>query len=101
MSASMSHEDLSRLQGRSCRLRASEGGGELTAVLAEVGERRERQGYEHFSLLFHVQQADAPRQGLYVVAIDGEPEREMFLVPVGRDGSQVTYEACFNRRLTA
>jgi hypothetical protein len=97
MHASMHHEDFRKLQGRPCMLRAGDGV-ELPAVLAEVGERRERQGFEQFSLLFRARQEDAPQQGLYRVAIEGEAEGELFLVPIGRDGDQVSYEACFNRK---
>ncbi len=97
--ASMRHENLSRLQGRVGSVRHVEGGAEMPATLADVGERLERQGFEQFSLLFQVQQAGEPRQGLHAVVIEGEPVGEMFLVPVARNGDQVSYEACFNRRV--
>ena len=102
MTASMRHEDFAALAGRTCRLTpspAADGAGELAGTLSEVGERRERQGYEQFALLFR---ADGePRQGLYDVVFDGEPARAIFLVPVGIEGGQVVYEACFNRAIGA
>jgi hypothetical protein len=100
MPASMGYEDLLALLGRACRVRAldREGGAvDLDGVLAEVGERRERQGYEQFALLFKVEESGVPHQGNYAVLFDGEDAREIFLVPVARAGAQVAYEAVFNR----
>ncbi|MBA8885389.1 DUF6916 family protein [Dokdonella fugitiva] len=101
MTASMRHEDFAALAGRPCRLIAQpeDGGGERTGVLSDVEERRERQGYEQFALLFRAD--GAPQQGLYDVVFDGEPVRQIFLVPIGIEGGQVVYEACFNRAIGA
>lgn len=104
MPASMRYEDLSALIGRDCRIRSLDREGdmvELAGVLAEVGERRVRQGYEQFALLFKVIEAGMPQQGNYTVSFDGEDARDIFLVPVARDGGQVAYEAVFSRTATA
>lgn len=101
MPASMLYDDLLALQGCGCRLRrlgaGDEGADDLPATLWQVGERRRRGDCEEFSLLFHVAASGMPRQGLYGVTFDGDDTREMFLVPVGREGTQVIYEASFNR----
>jgi hypothetical protein len=100
MPASMRHEDLSALLGRACRIRSLDREGEvveLAGVLAEVGERRERQGFEQFALLFKVDEPGRPQQANYAVMFDGEETRDIFLVPISREGVQVTYEAVFNR----
>jgi hypothetical protein len=99
MSASMRYEDLLALRGRDCRLQplGDDAAVELHAVLADVGERRERQGYEQFALVFRAQESGEPQQCIYAVTFDGDEAREMFLVPIGREGAQVSYEACFNR----
>jgi hypothetical protein len=100
MPASMRYEELSALLGRACRVRSLDREGdavELVGTLAEVGERRERQGYEQFALLFKVDEPGAPQQGNYAVVFEGEEPRGIFLVPVAREGTQVVYEAVFNR----
>lgn len=100
----MHYEDLSALVGRVCRIRALDRGedaSELAGVLVEVGERRVRQGYEQFALLFRVVETGMPQQGNYAVRFDGEDARDIFLVPVGRDGDGIAYEAVFNRTATA
>ncbi|HEU4612081.1 MAG TPA: hypothetical protein VFS15_08390 [Kofleriaceae bacterium] len=104
MPASMRYEDLSALVGRDCRVRALDRGddaAELAGVLVEVGERRVRQGYEQFALLFKVAEAGMPQQGIYAVRFDGEDARDIFLVPVGREGGATAYEAVFNRTAAA
>lgn len=68
-------------------------------VLAEVGTRRERSGYEQFMLLFRAH--GAPRQGNYTVTFADGMRWEVFLVPVAREGEQIVYEACFNRETVA
>ena len=100
MPAPMRYEDLSALLGRPCRVRSLDREGaavELVGALAEVGERRERQGYEQFALLFKVEEPGAPQQGNYAVVFEGEEARDIFLVPVAREGTQIAYEAVFNR----
>jgi hypothetical protein len=100
MPASTRYEDLAALLGRACRIRSLDREGdavEFDGVLAEVGERRERQGYEQFVLLFKVDESGRPQQGNYAITFDGEDSRDIFLVPVAREGAQVAYEAVFNR----
>jgi hypothetical protein len=101
MTASMRHEDFAALAGRTCRLipKNADDGAERAGMLSEVSERRERQGYEQFALLFRAD--GAPQQGLYNIVFEGEPAHEIFLVPVGIEGGQVVYEACFNRAIVA
>ena len=104
MPASMRYEDLSILLGRACRVRSldREGGAvELAGVLAEVGERRERQGYEQFAVLFKVDEPGVPQQGSYAIVFEGDEARDIFLVPVAREDMQTTYEAVFNRLVAA
>lgn len=100
MPASMRYEDLSALLGRACRIRSLDREGEaveFAGALVEVGERRERQGFEQFVLLFKVDEPGRPQQGNYTILFDGEEDRGIFLVPVAREGAQVAYEAVFNR----
>jgi hypothetical protein len=100
----MRYEDLSALQGRACRIRSLDREGdavELAGVLAEIGERRERQGYEQFALLFKVDEPGVPQQGNYAVVFEGEDARDIFLVPVAREGARIAYEAVFNRTVVA
>jgi hypothetical protein len=96
----MRYEDLSALLGRACRIRSLDRDGEpveLAGALVEIGERRERQGFEQFALLFKVEEPGRPQQANYIVEFDGEEERGIFLVPIAREGAQVAYEAVFNR----
>lgn len=100
MTASMRYEDLSALLGRPCRIRSLDREGEaveLVGVLADVGARREQQGFEQFALLFKVEEPGRPQQGNHAVEFDGDDARDIFLVPVAREGAQVLYEAVFNR----
>lgn len=100
MSDALRYEEFLAHLASDCSLRyiADDGSGpSLPAVLAEVGERRERQHFEVFSLLFHVE-CDVPAQGMHEVAFDDGFATELFLVPVGREGEKFVYEAIFNRR---
>lgn len=73
----------------------------LSGVLSEVGERGERGGYEQFSLMFHAEEGSGAHQGMYAVDFDDGVRWNLFLVPVQRDGTQIAYEACFNRAVQA
>lgn len=101
MSDALRYEEFrARLAGE-CSLRYGDldaNGPSLPAVLAEVGERREQQGFESFALLFHVENAEAPQQGSHVVTFADGVQLEIFLVPIARDGKRLIYEAVFNRR---
>lgn len=100
MPESMRYEDFLAQLARECSLRYSVGDASepaFPAVLAEVGERRERQGFELFSLLFHAQTAGTPQQGNHAVAFADGVSWDIFLVPIAREGTRVVYEAIFNR----
>ena len=102
MSEFVTYQEICRRRNQVCKLRclasACENEAELHAVLAEVSERVEQQGYERFSLVFHAADDAAPRQGMYAVAMPGATAQEWFLVPIGRTSKGgIAYEACFNR----
>jgi uncharacterized protein DUF6916 len=104
MPESMRYEDFLARRASDCSLRCSAGDAAeqaFPAVLAEVGERGQRQGYEHFSLLFHAETAATPQQGSYAVTFADGVCWEIFLVPVAREGARVVYEAVFNRTIAA
>ena len=69
------------------------------AVLHRVGERRERSGYEQFTLIFHVEAHDAPQQGMHAVTFADGMRWEIFVVPIARLAAGIAYEACYNRSL--
>lgn len=73
----------------------------MRAVLTEVSERVEYNGYERFSLLFLVADSGPPRQGMYAITLPGAQAQDWFLVPIGRTGEGTVYEACFNRLAVA
>lgn len=103
MSEATRYEDFLAHAASTCKLRLDAGdasgpGPELRALLAEVGARSERQGFEVFSLLFHVE-TGMPQQGMHAVSFDDGTRMEMFLVPIGREGAMIVYEAVFNRSI--
>lgn len=64
----------------------------------EVRVMRAAQGEVCFSLIFAGARNEAARQGIYRVEHDALGSFELFLVPVGRPGGQLThYEAIINR----
>lgn len=97
----MHYDEILTYRAQSCTLRylTAAPGEEPTsvAVLDEVSDRLAREGFEQFSLLFRVAGSGAPRQGTYAVTFAGATTWEVFLVPVKREGTDVYYEACFNR----
>jgi hypothetical protein len=100
MSDALRYEEFRARLASECSLRyvdAGAAGPGMSAVLAEVGERRERQGFEWFSLLFHVDGVEAPQQGSHVVRFADGVQLEVFLVPIAREGARMVYEAVFNR----
>lgn len=102
MSDAMRYEDFLTRKASSCGLRFGVGEAAeaaFQAVLSEVGERKERQGFENFTLLFRAEPAGAPQQGIHVVTFADGVQQEIFLVPVARAGAQVDYEAIFNRAI--
>lgn len=104
MSGSLRYEDFLARLASDCSLRCSAGGDEepvLPAVLAEVGERRERQGFEVFALLFHALTPGTPQQGSHSVTFGDGVSWDIFLVPIAREGTRVVYEAIFNRAVVS
>jgi hypothetical protein len=104
MSDALRYEEFLAHLASDCSLRyiaEDESGPTLPAVLAEVGARRERAGFEQFALLFHADMADVPQQGNHAVTFDDGVQRVIFLVPIAREGRQVVYEAIFNRPVAA
>lgn len=102
MSEAMRYEDFLARQASRCDLRLGVGDAAeaaFQAMLSEVGERKERQGFENFMLLFRAEPAGAPQQGMHVVTFTDGVQQEIFLVPVARAGEQVDYEAIFNRAI--
>jgi hypothetical protein len=75
---------------------------EQTSVEVELVEFREESSVpsiEQFSLVFRAP-ADAPaEQRIYGLEHDETGPFELFLVPLGRDGEDLLYEAVFNRRV--
>ncbi|RYD14695.1 MAG: hypothetical protein EOP90_12150 [Lysobacteraceae bacterium] len=100
MADALRYEEFRARLASECSVRygdADATGPSLPAVLAEVGERREQQGFESFALLFHVENVEAPQQGSHVVRFADGTELDVFLVPIARDGARLVYEAVFNR----
>ncbi len=101
MSDALRYEEFRARLSSECSVRygdAGAAGPDFPAVLAEVGERREQQGFESFSLLFHVDNVAAPQQGSHVVRFADGVQLDVFLVPIARDGTRLVYEAVFNRK---
>jgi hypothetical protein len=101
MASMLTYQQFAARLGHPCTVRLlvepDDGSAAIAAVLHQVGERRARDRYEQFALLFRREDAHAPQQGLYEVRFaDAEP-MALLLVPVARDGAAVHYEACFNR----
>jgi hypothetical protein len=71
-----------------------------TLTLVEVAEPEpddQPDGFEVFSLLFRGAAADFIGQGMHPLAHEALGEFELFVVPIGRDGDDIVYEAAFNR----
>jgi len=66
-------------------------------TLIDVAENGSSPQVESFTLSFQAPPGAPVRQGSYPVAHDALGEFELFVVPVGRDGRGVQYEAVFNR----
>ena len=105
MSNVPSHAEIRLRERQPCRLvytATSSPAPALVGVLHEVGDAKDVGGYEQFSLLFHAEEGDGPRQGMYVVAFEDDVAWDVFLVPVARAGdARIVYEACFNRARSA
>jgi hypothetical protein len=66
--------------------------------LFEVTARPAPVGYEQFSALFKGPIAPILAQATYLLRHPAFGELPLFIVPVARDASSVTYEACVVRR---
>ena len=70
----------------------------LSLHLFEVTARTAPPGYEQYSALFRGPVTPALAQATYVMRHPAFGELALFIVPVGRDASSITYEACVARR---
>src|SRR5262245_7498027 len=70
----------------------------LSLHLFEVTARNAPPGYEQYSAIFRGPAAPVLPQATYVIRHPALGEVSLFIVPVGRDASSVTYEACVARR---
>ncbi len=93
----ISHAALHALCGGACALRRQADGVVLPARLVGVSERKLQGGYEEFTVLFRVTGDAQPQQGICTVSFENRPAQDMFVVPVGREGVEILYEACFMR----
>jgi len=73
----------------------------LSLRLFAVTPRNAPPGYEQYSALFKGPAEPLLPQATYVMKHPAFGELPLFIVPVGRDASGVTYEACVNRRTDA
>jgi hypothetical protein len=101
MTAMLSHQQFAARLGQACTLRRlaepDDVSAPIAAVLHQVDERQVRSGYEQFAVLFRREDAHAPQQALYEVGFPDAEPMALLLVPVGREGQAILYEACFNR----
>jgi hypothetical protein len=67
---------------------------ELTALSGDPPQAGEPSS---FSVFFLGPAADALAQGTYELAHPAEGTRHVFIVPVGREGDSIRYEAVFTR----
>ena len=69
---------------------------ELTLIEAKSGPRYANASRTMFSLLFATQGLAVLPQRIYALRHSTLGLQSIFLVPVGKDGDRVTYEAIFN-----
>ena len=76
----------------------SDGAGQAAAMkLVEVSAGRASSGFESYSLLFLGPARPSPAQGTYRFEHPDLGRFDIFIVPIGRKGEGVYYEAIFNR----
>ena len=75
------------------------GGGSVDLYLSEISPLKKSQHNEHFSVIFHGPSDFFLKQGMYSME-SSAGTIELFIVPVGKEGSEFLYEAVFNRILT-
>jgi ribosomal protein S18 acetylase RimI-like enzyme len=72
--------------------------GYVSLRIAEVADRRSRDGMERFSVFLHGPRNPMLPQGSYLVHHDALGSFVLFIVPViGSDEERIVYEACFSR----
>jgi hypothetical protein len=67
--------------------------------LVEVRRGSSAAGWEAFSLVFQAPVEAPAEQRIYELEQGVTGSFELFLVPIGRDGGGLRYEAVFNRRI--
>lgn len=71
----------------------------LSLQLFEVNARPAPIGYEQYSALFRGPLAPVLPQATYVLRHPAFGDLPLFIVPIARDATTVTYEACVVRRI--
>lgn len=100
-------EDLAALLAQSCfeaaldtsfEVALPSSGQSLSLRLFRVTPRSAPPGYEQYSALFKGPADPLLPQATYLMKHPAFGELPLFIVPISRDGSGVTYEACITRR---
>lgn len=86
-----------RLVQKELEVRAPSGEQLTHLELAQVEPLRAAKDPESFRLLFRGPVASALGQGVYLFDHGELAGEAIFIVPVARDATQITYEAVFNR----
>ena len=73
----------------------------LDLELAQVSELRGNRSAQTFSIVFHGPAGRFMPQRIYRLSHDRLGELELFLVPVGKEGESILYEAVFNQLIPA
>jgi hypothetical protein len=74
---------------------------ELDLELAQVSEMRTTSSSQVFSILFRGPAGWFMPQHIYRLGHDRLGELELFLVPIGKEGESILYEAVFNQLIRA
>lgn len=86
-----------RLLQQELEVRAPSGEKLTTLVLTQVEPLAGAQNPESFRLVFRGAAAPALGQGVFLFDHGELASEAIFIVPVSRDATQITYEAIFNR----
>lgn len=70
----------------------------VTMVLDRIADGPSQPGYEQYALTFRGPGDPVLAQQTFRIDHEGLGTMSIFLVPVGRVGDQIEYEACFNYR---
>ncbi|CAN5213954.1 hypothetical protein BH20ACI1_BH20ACI1_17860 [soil metagenome] len=79
------------------KFRVVEAAEPLELELVEVSDLKTSSGQEYFSLVFLGDKDNLLPQKLYALNHETLGQKEIFLVPVGREEDGIKYEAVFNR----